>query len=141
MVAVPVALQGRLPTSWVPSLFGSQRPLEGNRHYALAPRAFNMEGGAYLSEYERLADCRFPVCAESTFIKLLRINHFASTYHLTISLAFSGEYKKQKNFPVNCETRRGFTFRVYIIASIKYFNYGHKKDDCGAAATIRGNPR
>ena len=42
MVAVPVALQGRLPTSWVPSLFGSQRPLEGNRHYAHALRAFNM---------------------------------------------------------------------------------------------------
>ena len=71
MVAVPVALQGRLPTSWVPSLFGSQRPLEGNRHYALDLRAFNMEGGAYLSEYERLADYRFPMRAESTFIKLL----------------------------------------------------------------------
>ena len=42
MVAVPVALQGRLPTPWVPSLFGSQRPLKGNRHYALAPRAFNV---------------------------------------------------------------------------------------------------
>ena len=42
MVAVPVALQGRLPTSWVPSLFGSQRPRGVNWHYALDLRAFNM---------------------------------------------------------------------------------------------------
>ena len=27
------------------------------------------------------------MCAESTFIKLLRINHFASTHHLAITLA------------------------------------------------------
>ena len=38
----PFALPGRLPTAWVPSLFGSQRAREVKRHRGCSLQAFNM---------------------------------------------------------------------------------------------------